>query len=192
MSWNLHGDSSLLECAVNIEIEKRRETPDLFGIGRASRRRPLARRWLRARHGQEFVVKHGGTEIRMPESSPVTVAAENSRSRLPSRPARRDARGDRPRAVRRGLEGSLLAGILGGYVTGLLSGILISVPAMFHHELLTMPLLAAIGVLGGLLRDCAPDTEEIWRFSPFLDLNIYAHSSKRTIAVEDSSSFSWE
>jgi len=76
-------------------------------------------------------------------------------------------------AVDLGLEGSLLAGILGGYVTGLLSGILISVPAMFHHELLTMPLLAAIGVLGGLLRDCAPDTEEIWRFSPFLDLNIY-------------------
>src|SRR3989449_1435209 len=76
-------------------------------------------------------------------------------------------------AVDLGLEGSLLAGILGGYVTGLLSGILISVPAMFHHELLTMPLLAAIGVLGGLLRDCAPDTEEIWRFSPFLDLNLY-------------------
>ena len=76
-------------------------------------------------------------------------------------------------AVDLGLEGSLLAGILGGYVTGLLSGILISIPAMFHHELLTMPLLAAIGVLGGLLRDCAPDTEEIWRFSPFLDLNIY-------------------
>src|SRR6266480_640503 len=64
-------------------------------------------------------------------------------------------------AVDLGLEGSLL------------SGILISIPAMFHHELLTMPLLAAIGVLGGLLRDCAPDTEEIWRFSPFLDLNLY-------------------
>ena len=69
-------------------------------------------------------------------------------------------------AVDLGLEGVLLAGILGGYVTGLLSGILISIPAMFNHELLTMPLLAAIGVLGGLLRDCAPDAEDIWRFSP--------------------------
>ncbi len=76
-------------------------------------------------------------------------------------------------AVDLGLEGSLLAGILGGYVTGLLSGILISLPAMFHHELLTMPLLAGLGVLGGLLRDCAPDTEEIWRFTPFFDLSIY-------------------
>ena len=28
-----------------------------------------------------------------------------------------------------------------------------------------MPLLAGIGVLGGLLRDLAPDPDEIWRFS---------------------------
>ncbi|MBZ5593375.1 MAG: histidine kinase [Acidobacteriia bacterium] len=78
-----------------------------------------------------------------------------------------------------GLEGSLLAGILGGYVTGLVSGILISIPAMFHHEPLTMPLLAAIGVLGGLVRDCAPDTEDIWHFSPFLDLNLYRFFKQR-------------
>ena len=72
-----------------------------------------------------------------------------------------------------GLEGALLAGILGGYVTGLLSGVLISLPAMYRGELLTMPLLAAVGVLGGVLRDLAPNPEEIWRFSPFFDLNIY-------------------
>jgi two-component system, LytTR family, sensor kinase len=72
-----------------------------------------------------------------------------------------------------GLEGSLIAGILGGYVTGLASGMLISVPAMCNGELLTMPLLAMVGVLGGVLRDLAPTTEEIWRFTPFLDLNIY-------------------
>ena len=36
-----------------------------------------------------------------------------------------------------------------------------------------MPLLAGVGVLGGLLRDLAPDPEEIWRFSPFFDLNIW-------------------
>jgi two-component system LytT family sensor kinase len=72
-----------------------------------------------------------------------------------------------------GLEGSLLAGLLGGYVTGLLSGVLISLPALFHSEHLTLPLLAGIGVLGGLLRDMAPEPEEIWRFSPFFDLSIY-------------------
>jgi two-component system, LytTR family, sensor kinase len=70
-----------------------------------------------------------------------------------------------------GLEGSLIAGVLGGYVTGLLSGVLISLPAAFAHEPLTMPLLAGIGVLGGLLRDLAPNPDEIWRFS-FFDLSI--------------------
>ena len=72
-----------------------------------------------------------------------------------------------------GLEGCLIAGILGGYITGLLSGVLISLPALFNAEYLAMPLLAGVGVLGGILRDLAPDPEEIWRFSPFFDLNIY-------------------
>jgi two-component system LytT family sensor kinase len=68
-------------------------------------------------------------------------------------------------AVDLGLEGSLVMGMLGGYVTGLLAGVLISVPAMFGGELMTMPLLAAVGVMGGLLRDLAPDKEFIWRFT---------------------------
>jgi two-component system LytT family sensor kinase len=72
-----------------------------------------------------------------------------------------------------GLEGSLIAGILGGYVTGLCSGVLICLPAMIHGELLTMPLFAAVGLLGGVLRDLAPDPEEIWRFTPFPELNVY-------------------
>jgi two-component system LytT family sensor kinase len=70
-----------------------------------------------------------------------------------------------------GLEGSLLAGILGGYVTGLLSGIIISLPAfIFAGGYATMPLLAGIGVLGGLLRDIAPGPEAIWQFTPIFDL----------------------
>ena len=71
------------------------------------------------------------------------------------------------------LEGSLLAGALGGYVTGLSGGILISIPAMMHGEYLSMVLLAGVGVLGGLLRDVAPNSDEIWRFSPFFDINVY-------------------
>jgi two-component system LytT family sensor kinase len=72
-----------------------------------------------------------------------------------------------------GLEGALLAGLVGGYVTGLLSGIIISLPAMFAGEYLTLPLLAGIGVLGGLLRDIPAEPEDIWRFSPMFDLNLY-------------------
>ena len=75
-------------------------------------------------------------------------------------------------AVDLGLEGSLVMGMLGGYVTGLLAGVLISIPAMFGGELMTMPLLAAVGVLGGVLRDLAPDKEFIWRFTPFPEMAI--------------------
>ncbi|MBI5085245.1 MAG: histidine kinase [Acidobacteria bacterium] len=71
------------------------------------------------------------------------------------------------------LEGSLLAGIIGGYISGLLTGVLCSIPAMLQGEYLAMPLYAAVGVLGGLLRDLAANQEEVWRFSPFFDLSLY-------------------
>jgi two-component system LytT family sensor kinase len=72
-----------------------------------------------------------------------------------------------------GLEGSLLAGITGGYVCGWVSGMAMAVPAMLHGELLALPFFSVVGLGGGLLRDSAFDREEIWRFSPFPDLNLY-------------------
>lgn len=81
---------------------------------------------------------------------------------------------DAYQALDLGLEGSLVMGMLGGYVTGMLAGILISLPAMFlGGELMSMPLLAASGVMGGLLRDLAPDKEYIWKITPFPELNLY-------------------
>jgi len=74
-------------------------------------------------------------------------------------------------AVDLGLEGSLLSGMVGGYVTGLLSGILISIPAVAIGQPMTMLLFAGVGVLGGLLRDLAPEKEDVWRFSPIFSLN---------------------
>ncbi len=81
-----------------------------------------------------------------------------------------------------GLEAALLAGLIAGYVTGLVSGVLISIPAMIAGEYLSMPLLAAAGVLGGLLRDVAPTSEEVYRFSPILDLSLFrrGHDHRRT------------
>jgi len=72
-----------------------------------------------------------------------------------------------------GLEGSLLAGITGGYFCGWLAGMLISVPAMAHHETLSLFFFALAGLGGGLLRDSASDREDIWRFSPFPEVNFY-------------------
>jgi two-component system LytT family sensor kinase len=86
-------------------------------------------------------------------------------------------------AVDLGLEGSLVMGMLGGYVTGLFAGVLISIPAMFNGELMSMPLLAAVGVLGGLLRDVAPDKEAIWKFSPFPDLSLWRMVRKHDLRL---------
>lgn len=73
-----------------------------------------------------------------------------------------------------GLEGSLILGLIGGYVTGLMGGILISLPAeLFTNEFLTILLYAGVGVLGGLVRDLAPDSEAVWKFSPWFDQNFY-------------------
>ncbi len=77
------------------------------------------------------------------------------------------------------LEGTLVLGMVAGYIAGLVGGILVAFPAMFAGELMTMPLLAGVGVLGGLLRDLAPEKEDIWRFSPFFDLSIWKLLRKR-------------
>jgi len=86
-------------------------------------------------------------------------------------------------AVDLGLEGSLVMGMLGGYVTGLVAGVLISLPAMFNAELMSMPLFAAVGVMGGLLRDFAPDKEFIWKFTQFPDLIFYRLLRKRDLPL---------
>jgi two-component system LytT family sensor kinase len=72
-------------------------------------------------------------------------------------------------AVDLGLEGSLVMGMLGGYITGLVAGVLISLPAVVH-EPLSMFLFASVGVMGGLLRDAAPDKEFLWKITTFPDL----------------------
>ncbi len=71
------------------------------------------------------------------------------------------------------LEGSLLAGLMGGYVSGMLAGILLSMPAFVMGEYLALPFYAAAGLGGGLLRDSASNPDDVWRFSPFPDVNLY-------------------
>jgi two-component system, LytTR family, sensor kinase len=82
-------------------------------------------------------------------------------------------------AVDLSLEASLLFGMMGGYVTGILTGILVAVPAMLNGELLSMPLFAAFGVLGGLLRDVSPEDESVWQITPFFEHALYRFVRKR-------------
>src|SRR6202166_2464238 len=69
------------------------------------------------------------------------------------------------------LEGSFLLGLLGGRVVGPLGGSIISLPAFAHHEWLSMPVAAAAGLVGGLIRQTLPNTEEIWRLWPYTFLS---------------------
>jgi len=74
-----------------------------------------------------------------------------------------------------GLEGALVSGLVGGYITGSIAGAMAALPAFLppQHEWVSLPLLAGVGALGGLLRDFAPGPEEIWRFSPFFPFSIW-------------------
>ena len=69
------------------------------------------------------------------------------------------------------LEGSFLLGVLGGRVVGPLGGSIISLPAFMHHEWLAMPVAATAGLVGGLIRQFMPNTEEIWKLGPYTFLS---------------------
>jgi two-component system LytT family sensor kinase len=72
-----------------------------------------------------------------------------------------------------GFEAAILVGVLGGRVAGTLGGAMMALPALFYGEWLTMPVNAAAGFLAGSLRHFCRNEEEIWTFSPFIDLSVY-------------------
>jgi two-component system LytT family sensor kinase len=71
------------------------------------------------------------------------------------------------------LETSILLGVLGGRFCGMVGGALLGLPAMLHGEWATVPFTLLCGFVAGQLRRFATDREEIWSFSPFVDLSIY-------------------
>jgi two-component system, LytTR family, sensor kinase len=79
-----------------------------------------------------------------------------------------------------GFEGAILMGVIGGRLAGATGGALVSLPALFLGEWLTLPMNVLAGLLAGLLRHVAGDREAIWSFSPLFDLSIY-HWIRRSI-----------
>ena len=67
---------------------------------------------------------------------------------------------------------TVLLGLLVGPYWALLSGVVLSVPAMLHHEYLSLPFNAALGLTAGLISRFV-DREEVWSFTPFIDLSLY-------------------
>jgi two-component system, LytTR family, sensor kinase len=70
-------------------------------------------------------------------------------------------------------ETTLLLGVIGGRLSGVLGGSLIALPAVLHGEWATLPFNVLCGFIAGQLRSLSPDKEDIWSFSPFIDLSIY-------------------
>ncbi len=70
-------------------------------------------------------------------------------------------------------ETTVLLGVIAGRATGMLGGALLALPALLHGEWATLPFNLLCGFVAGQLRAIAPDREDIWSFSPFIDLSIY-------------------
>ncbi len=71
------------------------------------------------------------------------------------------------------IETAVLLGVIGGRLSGGVGGALMSVPAALHGEWAAMPLNVFAGIIAGWLRRAAPEQEDIWSFSPFIDLTLY-------------------
>jgi two-component system LytT family sensor kinase len=71
------------------------------------------------------------------------------------------------------LETTLLLGVIGGRLAGASGGVLMGLPALLHGEWATMPFNVLCGLVAGQLRTLTLDKDDIWSFSPFIDLSIY-------------------
>ena len=66
----------------------------------------------------------------------------------------------------------VLLGLLISPAWASLGGIVLSIPAMLHGEYLSLPFNAVVGLLAGMLGRFV-EPEDIWSFTPFVDLSLY-------------------
>ncbi|MDE3200227.1 MAG: histidine kinase [Acidobacteriota bacterium] len=66
----------------------------------------------------------------------------------------------------------ILLGLFIGPGWAMLGGAVLAVPAFLHHEYLSLPFNIGLGLLAGSLARFL-DKEEIWSFTPFIDLSLY-------------------
>jgi two-component system, LytTR family, sensor kinase len=69
-------------------------------------------------------------------------------------------------------ETTVLLGLLIGPGWAMLSGAVMSVPAVLHHEYLALPFNVVVGLAAGMISRLV-EKEEIWSFTPFIDLSLY-------------------
>jgi two-component system LytT family sensor kinase len=69
-------------------------------------------------------------------------------------------------------EAVILLGLLVSPSWAMFSGAVLSIPAVLHHEYLALPFNLVLGFAAGMLGRYV-GTEEIWSFTPLIDLSIY-------------------
>jgi len=69
-------------------------------------------------------------------------------------------------------ETTIILGILLGPWSAIGGAVLLSFPAVLHHEYLALPFLVAVAITSGIFGQFV-EKEEVWSFSPFVDLSIY-------------------
>jgi len=69
-------------------------------------------------------------------------------------------------------EAVILLGLLVGPMWAMIGGVVLSIPAVYHHEFLALPFDALLGIAAGIL-GWFVEKEEIWGFTPFIDLSLY-------------------
>jgi len=69
-------------------------------------------------------------------------------------------------------EAVILLGLLVGPQWAMLGGAVLSAPALLDHEFLALPFDVALGLAAGILGRFV-EPEEIWSFTPFVDLSLY-------------------
>jgi two-component system LytT family sensor kinase len=66
----------------------------------------------------------------------------------------------------------VLLGLLIGPGWATLGGLVLAAPAVYHHEYLALPFNATLGLAAGTL-GLFVEREEIWSFTPFIDMSLY-------------------
>ena len=69
-------------------------------------------------------------------------------------------------------ETTIILGILIGPGAALIGASVLALPAIFHGEFLALPFLLAVAITAGIYGRFV-DKEEVWSFSPFVDLSLY-------------------
>jgi two-component system, LytTR family, sensor kinase len=69
-------------------------------------------------------------------------------------------------------EATILLGLLLGPLAAIGGAVVLSLPAMLYHETLSLPFDLAVAVTAGIFGKLV-EGEEVWSFSPFVDLSIY-------------------